>query len=83
MSQFADAEEVEEWLAGLDYEAFWREAERLELDIQSRESCDDQIAIGSVDEAMVLRVLKGMARLELIDRFKLYPRTAMPWERLN
>jgi len=83
MDPFADMEEVEEWLAPLDYEEFWKETARFELDLEPRKSCDAQIGSRSVDEQTVLSVLKGMARLELIERFGLRPRAAMPWHRLH
>ena len=75
---FNDREDVEEWLKPLDYEGFWREIEIFGLDLQPRESCDAQIASGEIDEATVLYVLKGMARLELIERYALPVRDVMP-----
>lgn len=83
MDPFVDMEEVEEWLAPLDYKMFWQEIARFELDLEPRESCDAQIASKSIDEKTVLFVLKGMARLQLVERFGLRPRAAMPWERIH
>ncbi|MCB1471019.1 MAG: hypothetical protein KDK08_28525 [Rhizobiaceae bacterium] len=80
---FGDREDVEEWLKPLDYEGFWREIEIFALDIQPRESCDAQIANGEIDEATVLFVLKGMARLELIERYALPVRDVMPQHSLH
>ena len=71
---FEDREEVEEWLEPLDYEAFWQEIADLPVSIQSRESCDAQIARGIVDEALVLRVLKGMVRSQIVRDQDLKPR---------
>jgi hypothetical protein len=75
MEMFNDRDDVEEWLAALDYEAFWKETAAFNLEIQTRESCDQQIASGSIDLKTVLYVLKGMARQELVRRYNLPPRT--------
>lgn len=83
MMAFDDREDVEEWLEPLDYEGFWKEAEPFGLILEPRESCDRQIASGSIDEATVLYVLKGMARLELTFRYRLKPRDRMPWLALH
>lgn len=83
MELFDDANDVEEWLELLDYESFWTEIAALDLEIQSREGCDEQIARGIVDEATLLFVLKGMARLELIERFNLKRRDTMPFYSLH
>ena len=83
MRPFEDRDDVKEWLEPLDYEAFWRETAIYDLALQPRESCDRQIGSGSVDEATVLSVLKGMARLELIQRYRLKPRDRMPWHSLH
>lgn len=83
MPAFKHMEDVEEWLAPLDYESFWRKTAPFALGLQSRESCDRQIASGSIDEATVLSVLKGMARLELIERHALPVRDTVPWMSLH
>ncbi len=84
MDAFADMEKVEEWLETLDYAAFWKETARFEPDyLASRESCDEQIASGLVDEKTVLYCLKGAVRLELVKRFRLHLRAAMPWHKLQ
>jgi hypothetical protein len=83
MPAFKDMEDVEEWLRPLDYEGFWRETAIHGLAIQPRESCDRQIMSGSVDQATVLSALKGMARLELIQRYALPVRDTMPWMSLH
>ena len=74
MMIFEDQEAVEEWLETLDYEAFWIETANLPLSLQSRESCDEQIAKGIVDKPTVLCVLKGMARLQIVRLYGLEPR---------
>ena len=78
MELFDDWQDVKEWLGPLDYEAFWREIAVFAPEIQSRESCDEQIAAGIVDEATVLDVLKEFVWLELIQRYDLRPRDRMP-----
>ncbi|MFG1342230.1 hypothetical protein [Xanthobacter autotrophicus] len=77
--QFKDREDVEEWLEPLDYEAFWEETAPFVLALEPRASCDAQIASGSIDRMTVLAVLKGMARLELVERFQLPIRDDRPW----
>ncbi len=74
MQCFEDQEDVRDWLESLSYEAFWREVSAFDLRLQSKESCDAQIASGSIDEATVLRVLKGMVRMQIIDQQNLPPR---------
>lgn len=83
MVMFKDRKDVEEWLAPLDYDAFWREVAVFEPAIEPREICDRDIAEGIVDEPTVLAVLKRAVRLELIDRFGLRPRDRMPWHSLH
>jgi hypothetical protein len=83
MKTFDDREDVEEWLAPLGYDAFWTQTEPFALDVQPRANCDAQIASGEIDEATVLFVLKGMARLELVERYALGPRDTAPWLSLH
>ncbi|MBB4305126.1 hypothetical protein GGD81_004194 [Rhodobium orientis] len=74
MCYFEDQQDVRDWLEPLGYEEFWREVSTFDLRLQSKESCDQQISSGSVDEATVLRVLKGMVRMQVIDQQNLPPR---------
>lgn len=78
MMMFEDREDVEEWLEPLDYETFWREVSIFPIELQSKESCDEQIARGVVSEKTVLNVLKGFVRLQLIDLFQLKTRDCFP-----
>lgn len=81
MNLFEHREDVEEWLGRLDYDAFWSGIAPFELAIMPRTHCDEQIAAG-IDKATVLYVLKSMARLELIERFRLKTREPIPsWAR--
>ena len=66
MRTFEDSQEVDEWLEPLSYDAFWDVVAPYDLALQTRESCDAQIAQGIVDEALVLRVLKGFARRQIV-----------------
>lgn len=75
---FEDCEDVREWLEPLDYETFWREVAPCALALPPRSSCDAQIASGSIDAGTVLSVLKGMARLEIVERLRLPARDRMP-----
>ena len=83
MQMFDDMEDLEDWLAPLDYQRFWEETAVFTLELEPKESCDEQIAAGSIDEATVLFVLKGIARLELVQRFGLKPRDTVPWYSLH
>lgn len=80
MRYFEDRQDVEEWLEPLDYEEFWREVSTFPLTmLESRESCDEQIAQGKVDEETVLYCLKGIVRLEVVLQQELKPRMTVPW----
>jgi hypothetical protein len=80
MQYFEDRQDVEEWLEPLGYDDFWREVSTFPLTmLQSRESCDEQIARGDVDEETVLYVLKGIVRLEIVQQQNLKPRDTVPW----
>jgi hypothetical protein len=78
MNLFEDTDDLEDWLERLDYEGFWAGIEPFRLDLQPRADCDRQIAAGGIDEATVLFVLKGFARLELTERYGLKPRDPFP-----
>lgn len=71
MRQFADINEVEEWLEPLDYQAFWFAVEPFNLVLQPRDHCDQQIRDGEVEQELVLEVLKYFARIELTKRHNL------------
>lgn len=75
MIWFEHREDVEEWLRPLDYDAFWRETERYDLAIETRQSCDAQIATSEIDETTVLTALKALAIIELVDRYALRRRS--------
>ncbi|MCB1454141.1 MAG: hypothetical protein KDJ43_10890 [Rhizobiaceae bacterium] len=80
---FKDREALEAWLDGLDYEAFWREVASHEPAIQSRRSCDAQIAEALIDADTVLDALKLMVRIELTERYQLARRDERPWLSLH
>ncbi|MGI9506903.1 MAG: hypothetical protein ACR2RE_28005 [Geminicoccaceae bacterium] len=68
---FKDIEDIIEWLEPMDYETFWEETGPYGLVLQPRDHCDQQIGDGLVDEAVVLDVLKSMARMELAQILRL------------
>jgi len=75
---FKDIQYVEEWLAPMDYIAFWEAVEPYNLILQDRDHCDEQIASGLVEQSLVLRVLKGMAENELARKLNLKDRIHHP-----
>lgn len=83
MRYFEDQTDVDDWLDPLSYEEFWQEVSTFDLDIPGREDCDADIAAGIVAEAMALRVLKGFARLQVIEQQSLPVRISVPWMSLH
>ncbi len=83
MRYFDDMEDVEEWLEPLDWDAYWREVSTFDLAIQSRESCEELVANGTLDRSELLGVLKAFVRLEVIALQDLKPRDVMPWYALH
>ena len=79
MRKFKDLDEVEEWLAPMDFAGFWFAVEPLELTLQDRGHCDEQIKRQEVDEKLILGVLKSMARMEIGERQGLRWRAPTPW----
>jgi hypothetical protein len=79
MRKFKDLDEIEEWLAPMDYQGFWYALEPYELVLQERAHCDGQIKSGEVEETLVLSVLKSMARMEIGERQSLHWRAPTPW----
>lgn len=80
---FKDAKEVEEWLEPLEYEDFWRETGIFNLAIPSREHCDECILKENVPMATILSVVKGMARLQIVNEQKLPSGVTVPWMSLH
>lgn len=68
---FEDIDDVAEWLKPFDYSAFWDAVAPYYLDLQDRDHCDGLIASGEVEQVLILRVLKMMARIELTEMFGL------------
>ncbi|MEL7444327.1 MAG: hypothetical protein AAGK02_00765 [Pseudomonadota bacterium] len=79
---FEDISDVEDWLAPLDYVAFWEAVEPFEVftDVD-RDHCDALIAGGKVRQDAVLVGLKTMARVSLTIRFNLTDRIYEPVDR--
>lgn len=82
MREFTDIEAVEDWLEPMDYPGFWYAVEPYELTLQDRDHCDNQINEGGVSSDTVLFVLKGLARMELLEKFQLKHRRLTPWVKL-
>lgn len=78
MVVFEDIQDVREWLEPLDYIAFWEAVAPYCLILQDRDHCDELIASGTVDVALILEVLKDLAQMELTQAFGLRDRTYHP-----
>lgn len=83
MRYFEDQTDVDEWLDPLSYEAFWQEVSTFSLDLPNREDCDADIADGVVPTAIMLNVLKGFTRLQVIEQQNLPVRITVPWMSLH
>ncbi|MEM7530496.1 MAG: hypothetical protein AAF416_23190 [Pseudomonadota bacterium] len=76
---FEDIQDVEDWLAPLDYRALWEAAEAHGVFTEAdRDHCDALIADGAVRQDAVLVGLKTMMRLELTRRLRLEDRVYAP-----
>lgn len=82
---FKDDREVEEWLEPLKYEEFWQEIDIFNLDLPTRDHCDECISHENVAKELILSVVKGMARLQIVNEQKLPSRAGMsvPWMSLH
>lgn len=78
MVVFEDVDDVRGWLAPMGYIAFWEAVAPYGLMLQDRDDCDGLIASGKVDQALILDVLKSMARRELTAKFGLKERVTLP-----
>ena len=76
---FRYLDEVEDWLAPMDYAGFWVAIAPLDLALTPKPHCDGQIGHGEIDEATVLYCLKAMARDALGERHGLGWKPATPW----
>lgn len=76
---FEDVQDVEDWLAPMDYVAVWAAAEaHAVLSEADRDHCDGLIASGEVRQDAVLVGLKTMLRLALAKRYGLQDRIHEP-----
>lgn len=82
MRKFKNIDELEAWLEPMDYEGFWYAISPLNLMVQPKDHCDQQIASGVVDQATVLDVVKFLARIELTKSQNLHWREVTPWLKL-
>lgn len=71
MVVFQDIQDVEEWLAPLDYIAFWEAIAPYRLGMDDREHCDELIASGKIERDTLLCTRKFLARMELRIKFNL------------
>lgn len=78
MVVFQDIQDVEEWLAPLDYITFWEAIAPYKLGVDDREHCDGLIASGKIESEPLLRTLKAMAMMELRIAFSLKDRIYEP-----
>lgn len=78
MLMFRDIEDVDAWLAPLDWPGFWSEIGPWGLSLPDEPGCRAQIAAGEVDEETVLICLKSMARIELTRILRLERRALEP-----
>jgi hypothetical protein len=79
MNDFKSIDDIEAWLEPMDYAGFWYAVAPYDLVLQPKSHCDQQIAAGEADEALVLDMLKYFARLELTKRLNLSWRTPAVW----
>ena len=82
MTEFEWRDDVEAWLAPMNYEQFWREIKPYCLVLEHREVCDAQIASGMVDQATVLDGLKILSVFLLCRRHKLIRKPPPPMLRV-
>lgn len=82
MRKFKYTNDIEDWLAPMDYQTFWFVIEPYDLVLQPRDHCDQQIADDKVDQETVLYVLKHMAQTELKQRLGIKRRPITPWLQL-
>ena len=79
MEIFDDIDDVEAWLALLDYPDFWQAIEPWKIfEGGERAQCDATIASGIAPQDTVLFCMKAMARLALTERFGLERRIYEP-----
>ena len=82
MRTFRYVQDIDNWLAPMDYAGLWAAIAPYELVLQPRAHCDSQIAGGHAEQETVLEVLKYLARLEMTDRLNLERRPVTPWLKL-
>lgn len=78
MTAFEDIEDIEEWLAPLDYASFWNAIAPYDPGTFSREAYDRMIVGKLVDQETVLRILKALVVAHLGRTFGLQHRVVPP-----
>ncbi|WP_375451674.1 hypothetical protein [uncultured Devosia sp.] len=79
MEKFRYRDDVDAWLAPMNYEEFWRAIKPHCLVLEYRSVCDAKIETGQVPLADILFGLKAMAAHELSKRHRLTSKPGMPW----
>ena len=82
MEKFKTIEDVEDWLAPMDYQSFWFVIAPYDLALQTREHCDREIAADNSEAEIILKVLKHMAQMELTAKLGLKRREVTTWLKL-
>ena len=80
MEVFEDIDDIVEWLEPMSYDAFWKAVAPYHLDLDPKWHLDRMIARGEVQEDLILKVLKCMARLQMAEMLGLKWRTYWPPE---
>ena len=75
---FQDIQDLEDWLRPLDYVQFWDAVEPYGFSMQERDHCNELIAGGEVDPALIPGGLKFMAVLKLSASLNLKDRIREP-----
>lgn len=71
MQTFKTVNDIEAWLDGLSYEAFWQEIIPHAVRLPGKSECDDRIKRRILSEADIFEDLKRTAVLEISQRYNL------------
>ena len=78
MRKFRDIEELDAWMAPMDYEGFFYALAPYGLTSEAKAHCDQQIALG-VEKELILKVMKRLVRMDLEEEYGLTHRPRAPW----
>ena len=82
MKEFNYIDDIDDWLEPMNYQEFWSIIGLLDLELVDKDICDQEIESGATDPQKVLTFLKGLARVDLADRFQLDWKPVTPWLKL-